>query len=710
MNRMPSSRAGALLGAFLVALGVAVGATLSIADPTALQLIRNASFDQFQRLRPRQYRDNPVRIIDIDEESLQRLGQWPWPRDKVAELIGRLRAADPAAIALDIVFAEPDRTSPQALVETWPLSPQARQLLGELPNHDRQLADAIGKGKVVLGFALNQGNRHSSVPANMARIVEIGASPAPYLPSYPRAIGALPLLSTAAAGNGALTLTADADGVCRKMPLMLNVDQSVVPAFIAEIVRIAEHDNNLLARTDVGGLIELRIGRYTIPTTASGEIWLHYSPPVAERAIPAWQILAGTVEDSALKQRILLIGTSAQGLMDQRFYPLGGVIAGIEVHAQALEQILDGTLLLRPSWASALELLAIVAGGLLIGAIALGGTALSGAAALATMLALLWLGAWLAFADYRLLIDATLPSLQLTGTFIIASLFRHLAAERRQRWIKLAFSRYISPNLVEYLLRHPEDLQLGGHQQTCSFVFTDLSDFTTLMEQMAPSEAIGVLNDYLENMITIAFEYHGTLDRIVGDAVAIMFSAPIPQPDHRSRALNCALAMRRFANDYSAKLQSRGIAFGKTRIGVHSGEVIVGNLGGKTIFDYRALGDAVNTASRLEGANKYLGTQICVSEATLSACPEIQARPIGRILLKGKSRPIMAFEPIAANDNTIGLAEYLAAYDLLRQADPTATEAFRRYLERYPEDRLAAFHYRRLSQQQSSEIVELHEH
>lgn len=710
MGKAPSSRTGTLLGACLVLLSVAVGATLSVVDPTALQLIRNASFDQFQRLRPRQYQDSRVRIVDIDEESLQRLGQWPWPRDKLAELIGRLRAAEPDAIALDIVFAEPDRTSPQALLETWPLSPPARQLLGELPDHDRQLADAIGNSKVVLGFALSQGTRHSSWPDNMARIVEIGASPAPYLPSYPRAIGALPLLSAAASGNGALTLTADADGVCRKMPLLFDVGHSVVPAFITEIVRVTEQDNNLMVRTDAGGVSELKIGRYTIPTTASGDVWLHYSPPVAERAIPAWQILAGKVADSALNQRILLIGTSAQGLMDQRFYPLGGVIPGIEVHAQALEQILDGTLLLRPSWAAAVELLAIVVGGLLIGAVALGGAALGGAAALASMLALLWLGVWLAFTDSRLLIDATLPSLQLTGTFIIASLFRHIAAERRQRWIKLAFSRYISPNLVEYLLRHPEDLQLGGHQQVCSFVFTDLSDFTTLMEQMAPSEAIGVLNEYLENMIAIAFEYHGTLDRIVGDAVAIMFSAPIPQPDHPSRALGCALAMRRFADDYAAKLQGRGIAFGKTRIGVHSGEVIVGNLGGKTIFDYRALGDAVNTASRLESANKYLGTQICVSEATLSACPEILARPIGRILLKGKSQPIMAFEPIETDDDTLGIADYLAAYDLLRQADPAAAEAFRCYLERYPGDRLAAFHYHRLRCNHGGEIVELTEH
>jgi adenylate cyclase len=219
-----------------------------------------------------------------------------------------------------------------------------------------------------------------------------------------------------------------------------------------------------------------------------------------------------------------------------------------------------------------------------------------------------------------------------------------------------------------------------------------------------------MLNVYLDNMIAIAFSYQGTLDRIVGDAVAIMFSAPLPQPDHQLRAIGCALAMQRFAKRYHRELAAKGVHFGPTRIGIHSGEVIVGNFGGNTIFDYRALGDTVNTASRLEAANKHLGTKICVSEATLSGCPEIKARPIGRLLVPGKSIALTVFEPLdGLNFSEAEIMEYLNAYELMRKKHPAAGEAFRTILAKRPDDYLAALHLKRLSAGQQDELIELKE-
>jgi adenylate cyclase len=303
-----------------------------------------------------------------------------------------------------------------------------------------------------------------------------------------------------------------------------------------------------------------------------------------------------------------------------------------------------------------------------------------------------------------------IPSLMLALTFIFTSIARHLYSERRQRWVKQAFSRYVSPNLVEHLIDHPDALELGGRRQLCSFVFTDLAGFTSLMEKIDPGEAVSLLNIYLDRMIAIAFAHHGTLDRIVGDAVAIMFSAPVQQPDHQSRAIKCAQEMQRFAGQYSRDLNAKGIAFGQTRIGIHTGEVIVGNFGGNTIFDYRALGDPVNTASRLEGANKHLGTLICVSEATLSGCPELPARPIGRLLLKGKSIPLLVFEPIDAqtlNDAEVG--EYIAAYSLMRNGRSSALDAFTQLAAKRPEDKLVAFHLYRLRNGKTGDLIELTE-
>jgi adenylate cyclase len=521
------------------------------------------------------------------------------------------------------------------------------------------------------------------------------------------------MLESAAKGNGALTFIADADGIIRKVPLLLSYRKTIVPSLVAETLRIAQGAGNYTTRSapENGlGLSEIRIGNLTVQTTSKGEIWINYTQPVPSRYIPAWQVLSGKVPQSSLSNRILLIGSSAQGLMDLRFSPMGGVIPGIEIHAQALEQILDGVRLNRPSWSAAVEMLAITAGGLLVGMIALSSGALLSFAAFTALLASLCAGAWYAYSANQLLLDPLIPAMMLALTFIFSSIVRHLYSERRQRWVKQAFSRYISPNLVDHLLAHPDALELGGRRQRCSFVFTDLADFTGLMEKMDPGEAVTLLNVYFDRMIAIAFAHQGTLDRIVGDAVAIMFSAPVQQSDHQLRAVNCALDMQRFASEYHNELNARGIAFGHTRIGVHTGVVIVGNFGGNTIFDYRALGDPVNTASRLEGANKYLGTLICVSAATLSGCPDLPARPIGRLLLKGKSIPLMVFEPLDSQMlKNPEISDYTAAYELMRDAQTGAVEAFRRLAEQRPDDGLVALHLNRLLNGETGDLIELTE-
>jgi adenylate cyclase len=217
---------------------------------------------------------------------------------------------------------------------------------------------------------------------------------------------------------------------------------------------------------------------------------------------------------------------------------------------------------------------------------------------------------------------------------------------------------------------------------------------------------VALLNEYLDQMVAIAFSHDGTLDRVVGDAIAIMFSAPVVQPDHRQRALNCALAMQAFSNRFAADARTRGLAFGMTRIGVHTGMVTVGNFGGRAIFDYRALGDPVNTAARLESANRRLGTQICLSEDTLSGCPGVEARPIGKLVLKGKTQAVMVYEPVAASVSVAPLPAYLDAYRELEEHPATALEKFRRLADEWPGDGLVNLYLRRLENGQAgSEIV-----
>jgi adenylate cyclase len=390
----------------------------------------------------------------------------------------------------------------------------------------------------------------------------------------------------------------------------------------------------------------------------------------------------------------LLVGTSAQGLMDLRFSPLGVALPGVEVHAQALEQLLTGGGLERPSWLTAFQLLVALVGGLAVGFVALSYGAVFSLAALAGVLVGLWLLAAYFFSRQGVLMDAVAPSMTVILCYGFSSVVHHVVSEKRQRWIRQAFSRYVSPNLVNYLIKQPGALELGGRRQDCSFVFTDLAGFTTWLENMDPAAAVTLLNDYLDGMIAIAFQHQATLDRIVGDALVLMFSAPVEQVDHPRRALTCAWEMHQFSNQYVAKLAARGVPFGLTRIGVHSGEVIVGNFGGRTIFDYRALGDPINTAARLESANKQFGTLICVSGATLAACPHWPARLIGQVILKGKTQPIEVYQPLGPQQP--GDAAYAAAFELLRQQSPQALAAFTELAEQRPNDPLVALHLARL--------------
>jgi class 3 adenylate cyclase len=297
--------------------------------------------------------------------------------------------------------------------------------------------------------------------------------------------------------------------------------------------------------------------------------------------------------------------------------------------------------------------------------------------------------------------------LNLTGVsavaFVLLQFFvgeRDLALtllDRERSWIRDAFSSYISPNLVSHLIEHPEELKLGGERRDCTFVLSDLAGFTELVEQVDAERVVQLLNEYLDGMTRIALADEGTLDRIVGDAVAVMFSAPVTQEDHAERAVRCALAMDRFATGFAARLASDGLPVRGTRIGVCSGLVIVGHVGSASRLDYRALGDPINTAKRLEDANRFLGTRICVGAETVARVPHFGGRRIGVLELPGKRQLVEAWEalqPDAATPAWIQACE--EAYERMASEDPQALELYRALERERPDDSLVSLHRRRL--------------
>jgi class 3 adenylate cyclase len=257
--------------------------------------------------------------------------------------------------------------------------------------------------------------------------------------------------------------------------------------------------------------------------------------------------------------------------------------------------------------------------------------------------------------------------------------------------------RYFSPNLVRKLVENPDLLRLGGERRELSFVFTDLAGFTSLVEQQEPAVVVPLLNEYLDALVEIVFKHDGTVDKFVGDAIHIMFGAPIEQLDHAARAVACALELDAFAHAFARRKNEDGIPLGETRIGVNSGSVVVGNFGGDAMFDYTAHGDAINTAARLESLNKHLGTRIAVSANTVERIPDFAGRPAGTFILQGKSRGLEVLEPLTAQRaGSAGVKAYVAAYRMLENGQPGARQAFESLVDSIDPDPLADFYLHRI--------------
>ena len=680
---------------------------VQLIDPQFHARIRENAFDQLQIFSPLAYRDElPVRVVAIDDASLASIGQWPWSRTVLASIVDKLTAMGASVIALDIVMPEADRTSPEQVLANWPEQVGLRELLKKIPAHDKILATSFARSRVALGFPIDPLATTSAMPPVKGHFLNFGGSAQAFLPPYKGTLASLPLLTNAAVGSGSISLASGSDGVLRTVPLLYQIRHELYPGLSLETLRLYHGVDNFTVNVTppdsvgrVPGILNVGIGnKIKVQTMPDGRVWLHFRALAQQRYVSAQDVLAGRVKAEQVSGHIVFIGATAKGLGDTIYTPLGELVPGVEGHVQLVEQMLTGKTLLRPVWENDFLLGLLLASWLLLWKI-LPRYRPVWSVLLGMLLALgiFALAVWL-FNAKQLLLDPVYPVLALGGLFILMMVPRYLQTEREQRWIKNAFSRYVSPNRVKYLQENPQQLELGANYRECTFVMTDLEGFTPLMEKYAPEKLESLINEYLEGMIQIVFRHDGTLDRIVGDAVGVMFSAPVLQLDHAARALACALEMDTFAEQCRQRQLALGIPFGRTRIGVNTGTVLVGNFGGKTMLDYRALGDAINTAARLESINKQLGTRLCISSTTVAQCKDFIGRPSGRLVLKGKTEAVSTFEPLSAEQATQAhIIEYLAAYNLMEAESPEAVEVFNTLAQKYPQDPLVVYHAARLA-------------
>ncbi len=571
---------------------------------------------------------------------------------------------------------------------------------------------ALKGGRVVTGFALVDHGADAKPALKAAFKIEGGGGAPLSVPDYRGAITTLPLIEASAAGNGALNVPVSTSGIVRRAPMLLRIGNQPYPGLAAEVLRVAQRVDRftiataapahpLAETTPVRGL---GIGTMFVPTDEIGQIWIYYAPLASTAKLSAWQAVEGSADLAEVRGRIVLVGSSATGLQDLHPTPLSPATPGVLIHAQVIEQLLAGAFLQRPDWAKGAEVLLLAVLSAIVLLLGARGrplaAALAGAAATAAAIAV----SWFAFRQGRLLLDPVLPAAAVLAIFGVSSVLRHLQTDRQQRWLRKAFASYVAPDVVDELVRHPQRLALGGARREITSLFTDLEGFTPLVEQNPPERIVPVLNAYLDGLIRIVLRHQGTVDKIIGDAIHAIFGAPLASPDHAGRAVACALELAAFGRRFAEEQRTAGLAFGMTRIGVNSGIAIIGNFGGALRFDYTAHGDVVNTAARLEGANKHLGTQVLVSAATAARCPDFHGRKAGILLLKGKSEPIAVFEPLAEIDDD-WLAAYDAAYRAMADEDAAAVALFGALVARYPDDRLAALHCRRLQAGERGAII-----
>lgn len=654
-------------------------------DPSPVARLRLSVFDQYLELAPRQPSPSyPVRIVDIDEASLAKIGQWPWPRTRLADIVSRLQTAGASVIAFDLILSEPDRLSPEALAQQFGTVPELSTLaatLKALPANDTRFAAAIASAPVVLGFAGEPRGREPA-RASRASFAAAGDDPLKFAPRFPGAVNPLPPLADKASGLGAVNWLPERDQIVRRVPLVFNIAGTLQPSLSLEAMRVAEGTSTVVLKSSGGsglsafgeetGIEIVRAGKAVMPTDAAGELWLNLTRSDPKRYIPAHKVLDGSIAPDEIKGRIVFIGASAAGLLDLRATPLETSVPGVEIHAQAVEQMISGEHLLRPAYATGAELLFLVASGLgllwLMRRAGPGRAALGAAAAIAGVV----LFSWSAYRGAGLLFDPVYPALVLATLYLATSLVTYIITEAERARVRAAFGHYIPPAIVDGIVNDPARLNLGGETRQVTVLFADVRGFSRISEGLSAAELIEFVNTLFSPLTGIIYEEGGTVDKYMGDAVMAFWNAPLDVPHHAAQASRAALRMQAALNGINATLAAEARARGATPVaarlgvGINTGPCVVGNVGSQLRKNYSILGDTVNVAARLEEATKTYGVPIIAGEHTALQSPHLAWIEIDRVPPRGKDRPerlyaLLGDESVRLNPGFSELSEIHAA-------------------------------------------------
>lgn len=590
--------------------------------------------------------DGPVLVVDIDQTSLDTLGPWPWPRDRIATLLEAIAVANPAAVGLDILLEGPDRSSPEALARALAgrLDPTAAAQLAALPDPDARLARAIGAAPTVLATLIGGGaDEDGKVPP--APFAIAGGEPRLDPWAGPAALPHAPFIA-AARETAVASLAADPDGRVRAVPLLAIARATPLAGFATAAIRARE--KAALYVLD-GSREQIEIGAHAVPLVLDAA--MRFRPSTIERqaarTVPAGEILSGGVPSVRIAGKIVLVGGSAPALGSLRQTASGPLTPSVQIHADAVETIAAGLAPVRRDWAWGIDLAAAIL--LAIAGAAAGAWLAPGIAALAAgAAAVMWAGGALAtLAVTGSLFDPIGPALAGFVAAGVAGLVAAIEARRNAAALRRRFESRLAPEVVRRIADDPDRVKLTGERREVTAVFTDVEGFTEIVERLAPDVLMGLLDRYFEGVVAIVTGHGGMVDKIVGDAVHALFNAPLDLDRHPERAVRAALEIATFGEAFRTAQDVAPLGFGRTRVGVETGPAVLGDVGsGAGRLDYTAHGGAVNTAARLEALNKELSSAICVGPVCRAQVDGIAFRDLGEVEVRGRGR-LALFEPLS---------------------------------------------------------------
>ncbi len=667
---------------FILPLGILLlGVALQLWQPYPVEFVRNLVFDQYNRWQPRDEQGSPVIFVDIDEASLERIGQFPWPRSVFADLVVKMTDAGSAAIAFDILFTEADRTAPSEILPVWQnlraeADPQDWAALRAdinrlITSPDDALARAMQDAPVVMATMMNDEVRtlpdpKAGIALRAQRLGDDNAEDDPMrgLPSSDFAIANRRVLNENAIGLGSINARIDEDGIIRRASLLYRAGDNVYPSLSLESLRVAQRAGSIVLRasdvrgegsyTSGFGLSRLKVGQIIAPIEPDGSMRLYYADSAQIETVSAADILEADFDTSILAGKIAFIGTSAAGLKDIRATPLNQATPGVEVHIQTVQQLIDGSYLKRPIWVQLYEALATVLVGLLLIFMIERFSIVPGLAVFAGAVAAGSYASWQQFSGALVLIDPATPALTAFVTFLTAAFLHFLQTARERREVRNAFQYYLAPDMVEQIASDPDKLKLGGETRDLTILFCDIRGFTTISEAFAdaPEKLTHVINIFLTGMSTAIQNRAGTIDKYIGDNIMAFWNAPAEVENHAYEACRTTLEMKQALIEVNEKLAVDPLLDGwqgqvKVGIGLNSGPTLVGNIGSDQRFNYSVMGDTVNVSSRLEGQTKDYGVLTLIGSNTYAAAQatiEAGADPIAfleldLIALKGKVLP-----------------------------------------------------------------------